>query len=291
MHRECNCCLSKKISRIVLDIDGYFFCRKCGLVFRDSSLRENIREKIVKHYSIIDPHKDVANAKNKIFEHALNFLDTKKMSCKKLMLDIGCGFGYFIEMANREGWNTFGLDIAEKAVQSAKKKVGHSQIFHGTLKEANYDDSFFDVITLWDVLSEMEDPFTNIKECHRVLSTNGKIGIRVRNLFFQKFAYRFYSISEKFKLDSKFKKPYVFNKFCFNRKSIYLILSRAGFQNIRITNSPLTDGDPYQHIKNHTIIKIAKTLCKIASDMIYWSSFRKLIIGPSLLIWAEKTSK
>jgi len=86
-------------------------------------------------------------------------------------------------------------------------------------------------------------------------------------------------------------KPYVFNKFCFNRKSIYLILSRAGFQNIRITNSPLTDGDPYQHIKNHTIIKIAKTLCKIASDMIYWSSFRKLIIGPSLLIWAEKTSK
>jgi len=119
----------------------------------------------------------------------------------------------------------------------------------------------------------------------------GKIGIRIRNLFFQRIAYKLYSIFKKFNFDSKIKKPYVFHKHCFSRKSIYLLLLNSGFDKIRITNSPLTKGDPYKYVKYYKLIDIAKIICTLVSKIAYWASFGKLILGPSLLVWAEKPVK
>jgi 2-polyprenyl-3-methyl-5-hydroxy-6-metoxy-1,4-benzoquinol methylase len=291
MTAKCNCCLAKRISNNTMDKKGYLSCQNCGLVFSEKSKKLFRRKNLVVHYSTIDPHKNVALAKRKIFNYALDYLEKDKSHLGKRMLDIGCGFGYFIEMASKRGWEAYGVEISDKAVQVAKSKIGVSNIFNGTVKEKKYDNEFFSVITLWDVIVEMDDPFDEIEECYRILDTKGKIGIRVRNLFFQKMSYGFYQMLKKIKLHSKIKKPYVFHKYCFSSKSIYFLLTRIGFKNICITNSYITEGDPYQYVKYCKIIQIVKIFCKIISDLIYWTSFGKCIVGPSLMIWAEKSSK
>jgi ubiquinone/menaquinone biosynthesis C-methylase UbiE len=289
--KKCNCCSSEEISSGAINIDGYFICMSCGLLFYEHSKNCNNRKKLIKHYSNLDPHKSVANAKRKLFKYLLEMLENETVHLEKTILDIGCGFGYFVDTATKRGWDTIGVEISAKAAQGAKEKIGNSKVYHGNLKEANFDDKSFDAITLWDVLVEIDDPFDEMIECFRILKDKGKIGIRVRNLYFQKIAYRFYKLLKKIKLETRLKKPYVFHKYCYSRKSIYLLLSRAGFQNIRIINSPLTDGDPYQYVKYYKIINIAKIICKIVSDIIFWSSFGKLVVGPSLLVWAEKPIK
>jgi 2-polyprenyl-3-methyl-5-hydroxy-6-metoxy-1,4-benzoquinol methylase len=290
MSKKCNCCLSNEISCRVLEIDGYSMCRNCGLLFNGKLTKKIIRHQLIEHYSNIDPHENVANSKRKIFENALDIFERKTKGLKRQILDVGCGFGYFMEMANNRGWNTYGVEISEKAVRSANEKLNNLNVFHGTLNDAKYHDNLFDAITLWDVLVEIDDPFAEMKECFRILKENGKIGVRVRNLFFQKIAYSSYSLLKKLKLESIMKKPYVFHKYCFSRKSIYLLLERAGFQNICIRNSPLTDGDPYKYVKYHEMTNTIKYFCKFMSDIIYWVSFGRFTVGPSLLIWAEKPS-
>jgi len=60
-----------------------------------------------------------------------------------------------------------------------------------------YPDNSFDAVTLWDVLFHVQDPYEEIRECFRVLKRRGVIGIRVRNVLFEKMIYRAYSIIKR----------------------------------------------------------------------------------------------
>jgi SAM-dependent methyltransferase len=161
-------------------------------------------------------------------------------------------------------------------------------VFEGKLKEASFCDHSFDAITLWDVLAIVDDPYDELKECYRLLKKGGKIGLRTRNVYFQKFAYLGYKIFGHFFSKLGFKKPYVFNNFCFSALSVQILLTRLGFQNVIISNSPLTLGDPYQHSYFSLPIKMVKVLTDLISKMVFLISGGKVIIGPALLIWAEK---
>jgi hypothetical protein len=85
-----------------------------------------------------------------------------------------------------------------------------------------------------------------------------------------------------------FKNPYVFNRYCFSPRSILYLLRRSGFERIQITNSTLTQGDPYEHTKFDGFLNILKSWVHLISNVACWLTNGRLIIGPSLLIWAEK---
>ena len=117
---------------------------------------------------------------------------------------------------------------------------------------------------------------------------DGKIGIRVRNVTFQRMVYRFYSLFSSLGLRLNIKKPYVFHRYNFTASSLHLLLQRTGFKYIQIINSPLTEGDPYTHMQIKEIISTLKDLVDAISRFFFMISKGCLIIGPSLLVWAEK---
>ena len=134
----------------------------------------------------------------------------------------------------------------------------------------------------------IEHPFEDLLECCRILKNGGIIGIRLRNVLFQKMLYRCFSPFKNLASRIGFKPPYVFHSYCFSPDSIYMLLSRIGFTNIQITISPQTEGDPYKITKIRGLIKILKRLSDTVSKLIFIMSAKKILIGPSLLIWAEK---
>ena len=95
------------------------------------------------------------------------------------LLDVGCGNGHFLFWATSVGWDTYGVDIDEKAVEIAKRH-GH-RVFLGTLEEASYSDTYFDVVTLLDVLEHCHDPLQVLRECHRILKEDGLLIASVPN--------------------------------------------------------------------------------------------------------------
>jgi ubiquinone/menaquinone biosynthesis C-methylase UbiE len=242
---------------------------------------------LVNHYQKRDPHTNIASSKKSFFNSVLNHLSDPKVK-NKIMLDIGCGYGYFLEMAAKRGWRTHGVEIVSDAVYQAREILGEENIFNGLLKEAYFQSNHFDVVTLWDVLVFVEDPFEELTECYRIMRRGGKIGIRVRNVLFQKMIYRFYLPFKGIALRLKMKKPYVFHRYCFSQQSMHQLLHRAGFKNIQINNSPLTEGDPYRHSKIKSFIWLVKHFFHLISQIVFKISNGEWVIGPSLLIWAEK---
>ena len=116
----------------------------------------------------------------------------------------------------------------------------------------------------------------------------GIIGIRVRNVAFQKFAYHIHLPFKQIYRKLGVKNPTVFHPFCFSARAIEQLLQKLGFANIRIENSPLTSGDPYAYGIGLFPTHLAKTLIHQISNLVFTISRGRWIIGPSLLIWAEK---
>jgi ubiquinone/menaquinone biosynthesis C-methylase UbiE len=285
---KCICCQSNQIIFQPIGWREYYKCLSCDFIFTPEEVDNDSRNTVLSHYQNIDPHERVAASKQSFFNSTLSYLSSQVKIENRSILDVGCGFGYFLEFASKHGWNTYGVEIADAAVQGAKKKVGEANIFHGSLKNAYYSDECFDAITLWDVLVMVESPFEELEECFRTLKHRGKIGIRVRNVFFQKMIFQLYAPFSNVGSRFNIKNPYVFHRHNFSPKSLRLLLKRVGFRRIQITNSPLTEGDPYSHTRINKLTSVAKFLVDAASGTMFQISRGRLITGPSLLVWAEK---
>jgi 2-polyprenyl-3-methyl-5-hydroxy-6-metoxy-1,4-benzoquinol methylase len=94
------------------------------------------------------------------------------------ILDIGCAFGYFLEIAATRGWEARGVEVSEFASQKARENAG-VPVHTGTLATARLDASSFDVVTMWDVLEHSFDPAAELVEAHRILKPGGHLFITV----------------------------------------------------------------------------------------------------------------
>jgi SAM-dependent methyltransferase len=285
---KCVCCLSGRVITSPAGLRGYYCCESCGLVFSAKGKRQNLRDGLIQHYRDVDPHRSIANSKQFFFSSALGYLSSNIKKEKRSILDVGCGYGYFLELAKSERWEAFGVEIVNAIDRDAPQRAINQNIFYGTLKEAEYPDNHFDAITLWDVLVFVDNPFEEAKECYRVLKEGGIIGIRVRNIIFEKIARRAYLLIKKISPHLNLKNPSVFHRYCFTSKSLFQLLLRVGFTNIIVTNSPLTKGDPYDYGCRKGLIKASKSVMDCISRIVYWFSAGRVVIGSSLLVWARK---
>lgn len=244
-------------------------------------------DRVARHYESVDPHRRVAQAKALFFQHAISQLNRFHGSDKRL-LDVGCGYGYFLETAAANGWQPFGVEISSEAVEQARRNFGNSRIFRGRIEDSGFESNLFDAVTFWDVLDFSNHPTSDLTEALRILKSGRLIGIRVRNVVFQRLLYTFCKPLSAVAQGAGFKKPYVFHPNCFNSASLRWALNRAGFVHIRIENSPLTKGDPYGHSRLVGAARLAKRLAESVAERIFQLSRGKWVVGPSLLAWAQK---
>ena len=97
------------------------------------------------------------------------------------ILDLGCAAGYFLFAMQEKGWEAYGVEISEDAANYAQSKLG-IKVFQGTLNEANLQENFFDVITLWSVLEHLHAPLETLREANRLLKKGGLLIVKVPNI-------------------------------------------------------------------------------------------------------------
>jgi 2-polyprenyl-3-methyl-5-hydroxy-6-metoxy-1,4-benzoquinol methylase len=110
--------------------------------------------------------------------HRIKFFRGMKRSGK--VLDIGCGYGYFLAACREAGYDVHGLDFSESAVAHARKKLD-LPITVGALTDANLSEQAFDVITLWHALEHMPDPQETIQKARMWLKPDGILAVDVPN--------------------------------------------------------------------------------------------------------------
>ena len=112
------------------------------------------------------------DSKRNLFEkvyHLVRSISLKKklklinsfQSLEKNLLDVGCGTGDFLQVAQQNNWNISGIEPNEQARQIANRKTNNSVFNINDL--GKFKNHSFDVITLWHVLEHLHDLEGKIK--------------------------------------------------------------------------------------------------------------------------------
>lgn len=104
---------------------------------------------------------------------------------KGTLLDIGAGTGEFLVVAQKDGWQTTGIEPNSKA-----KAIAEQKGVHFATDLASLESHSFDVITMWHVLEHVPNLEEYLVELHRLLKPQGTILIAVPN--FKSFDALFY---------------------------------------------------------------------------------------------------
>lgn len=145
----------------------------------------------IRHPEINDSY-TVRDAYNEIFIHhgilhkdsfylwLINLLNPEP---GKTLLDIACGEGRLVTLAERQGMKATGTDFAINGVLKGKKDSSISSWFVADGERLPLQNDVFDYITHIGSLEHYNDPIQGAKEIARVLRPNGKACILLPNTF------------------------------------------------------------------------------------------------------------
>jgi len=107
---------------------------------------------------------------------------------EKNLLDVGCGTGDFLKLAQENDWQVAGIEPNEKARQISNKKTNNSVFEIEQLLQ--FEKHSFNVITLWHVLEHLPNLEDHIAIFKNLLKENGTLIIAVPN--FKSFDAHYY---------------------------------------------------------------------------------------------------
>jgi len=215
-------------------------CRRCGLFYisprstdhtfqdfsnEDRELRNRVLGQDAK-ISFPDATVDVTDVRYLTFQHRLQKI-LQWRRCGRL-LDVGCERGYFLDIA-RQHFEVTGVETdRDTAAQARGRGV---DVFNGTLREADFPDASFDVVTAFHVIEHVNSPKLELAEMFRILKPGGLLVLETPNIdtiWFRVFR----SHWRQFIRD---------HYFFFDPKTMHLLLTSVGFQPLQIC----TIGKPF----------------------------------------------
>ncbi|PIS47589.1 MAG: hypothetical protein COT17_02715 [Elusimicrobia bacterium CG08_land_8_20_14_0_20_51_18] len=112
--------------------------------------------------------------------HEAALVKIMKFKRSGVLLDIGCNIGVFLKAARSAGFDVFGSEINTECATYGREKYG-LDIRPGVVSAAGFNSGDFDVVTLFDVLEHVPEPFVFLKEVKRLLKSDGLLVLQAPN--------------------------------------------------------------------------------------------------------------
>jgi 2-polyprenyl-3-methyl-5-hydroxy-6-metoxy-1,4-benzoquinol methylase len=168
-HTSCFVCNSLNISAL----KGYerhdlVKCRECSFVFMRAipTLAE-----LENHYSTYSYGGEKFLSPVTVKSYNIILDEFEKYRKNNRILDVGCGVGFFLEQAKNRGWDVYGTEYSNKAIEICREKG--IDMKEGVLVSGNFDIADFDVITSFEVIEHINNPVDEIKEVKKLLRKGG----------------------------------------------------------------------------------------------------------------------
>ncbi|HPX96397.1 MAG: class I SAM-dependent methyltransferase [Syntrophomonadaceae bacterium] len=178
---NCDSSFSKVLFRV--KTGKYIKCLSCGLISvetfpSDKDMVSRANYWAMKHHQKpikVDQHFSPLFQK---FTYG-NYLE-KMESFRKTgnVLDIGCGIGSFVYAAQERKWNSIGIDIGPSILVGNRYQLN---LLNGKVEDMSFENSFFDVITLFDVIEHIIDLQSLMSKIGYFIREKGLIIIKTPN--------------------------------------------------------------------------------------------------------------
>ncbi len=203
----------------------FYLCDDCGLVNYDLSGGLN-QEKYAEVYN--DPF-DIDSQINTAQKISFDYF-SKYAQNSGVFLEIGCGNGYLLSLAQNFGHEVQGLELSGFLAKSIKETLGIDVKVDNFLSDNDLFDKKFDYVILRHVLEHLPDSVFALNKINNLLKPGGIALLEFPNI--NAFKFKTQRLKQKIGLSKKkYKKKFVPGH-CneFSRKSFKYLSEKTGFE-------------------------------------------------------------
>jgi SAM-dependent methyltransferase len=107
--------------------------------------------------------------------------DLAKQKQSGALLDLGCSSGSFLESMRGDSWKLYGIEMSAEGARAAEERSG-AHVFVGNIVDAPFPRESFDVITCFDVLEHLYEPWRVMARVSEWLKPGGVFYVQVPNV-------------------------------------------------------------------------------------------------------------
>lgn len=146
-----------------------------------------------------------------------------------LILDVGCGQGWFLETAKKRGWIVYGTEFSQQAVKICTEKGIIMK--QGVLDPSQFGELQFDIIYSSEVLEHINNPLPELSNMHQLLRKGGLLYLTTPN-------FNCY-LRRKFKADYNIIE-YPEHLSYYTPKTLDFVLTKVGFKKDRLLTTGIS---------------------------------------------------
>lgn len=163
---------------------GIVTCLRCGLTFMSP---RPTQAEYARYYNdepvySSDAYSARAESRTEFYLRRIPQLEAA-LGRKGKLLEIGCGTGHFLNLAQAAGWQVCGVDISAPFCRYAVEMFGLDVRQANSLEQCNFSDESFDLIYSTHVFEHLVDPMHAFIQVRRILKHDGILVIEVPQQF------------------------------------------------------------------------------------------------------------
>lgn len=191
----CPICFSSNIKQIYSGIDKaiskfsnnyscqlfLFGCCDCGMIFLDG-INYDLREIHESYWKMLTNNIKNGYSVDSTEDQDLLLNGLNKYRKIGNLLEVGCGEGKFLQLAQDKGWKVTGVELSRKAATIALQRYGLN-VLNGSLEQAYQElkKFSFDIIVMWGVIEHLQDPVGALRIARLLLRKRGLLIIYTPN--------------------------------------------------------------------------------------------------------------
>lgn len=166
-HNKCPNCAHAQLEELENYTNHHLVqCKSCGFIFAsiipDSALMEAFYNDNYDRTSYFSPITKIR------YEQLLDSWESYRKTNK--LLDIGCGNGFFLQVAKEKGWDVYGVEVSESASEICRNKG--LNVFTGIVDEFKQENDF-DIIVSIEVIEHLSFPRSFVEAAYQLLRKGG----------------------------------------------------------------------------------------------------------------------
>ncbi len=210
-------------------------CEGCGLYARrdrpdPERLASHYREEYWTHFAA----EQATEARSNLFAHVMTRVCQRHPRPGRL-LDIGCGTGNLLSVAQGHGWSAAGIEPSSEAAECGRRNG--REILVGEWPLAAWPEQSVDAVVLLNVLDHLADPGAAVQAAWRALRPSGVLYVRVPNGTFH--------VRLLAQGPAALRRLAVLHLYGIGGRALRHLLTRVGFRAVDVRTAPLSQQDAY----------------------------------------------